>query len=77
MIQKIYNYFGQDGLLHIICSSILVGIFNLFFPLLIAIIITATIGIGKEIIWDKLLKKGTFDKKDLVSDLIGIIIGCL
>ena len=77
MIQKIYNYFGQDDLLHIICSSILVGIFNLFFPLLIAIIITAVVGIGKEVIWDKLLNKGTFDKKDLVFDLIGIIIGCL
>lgn len=77
MIQKIYNYFEQDDLLHIICSSILVGIFNLFFPLLIAIIITAVVGIGKEVIWDKLLNKGTFDKKDLVFDLIGIIIGCL
>lgn len=77
MIQKIYNYFRQDGLLHIICSSILVGIFNLFFPLLIAIVITVVIEIGKEVIWDKLLNKGTFDKKDLVFDLIGIIIGCL
>lgn len=77
MIQKIYNYFGQDGLLHIICSSILVGIFNLFFPLLIAIIITAVIGIGKELIYDKLMKKGTCDKKDIISNLIGISLGCL
>lgn len=77
MIQKIYNYFGQDGLLHIICSSILVGAFNLFLPLLMAIIITAVIGIGKEIIWDKILKKGTFDKKDLISDAVGIVIGCM
>lgn len=38
---------------------------------------TAVVGIGKEVIWDKLLNKGTFDKKDLVFDLIGIIIGCL
>lgn len=77
MIQKIYDYFGQDGLLHIICSSILVGVFDLFLPLWIAVVIAAVIGIAKEVFWDKLLKKGTFDKKDLVADALGIVIGCL
>lgn len=77
MIQKIYNYFGQDGLLHIICSSIIVGVFDLFLPLWIAVIIAALSGIAKEVVWDKLLKKGTFDKKDLISDAVGIVIGCI
>lgn len=75
MITKIANYFGTDGLLHILCSLILVCIFDIFFPLIIAILLTAIIGIGKEVIYDKLLKKGTFDKKDLIADLIGIILG--
>lgn len=77
MVQKVYEYFGQDGMLHIICSSILVGVFDLFLPLWIAVIITASIGVAKEIVWDKLLKKGTFDKKDLIADAVGIVIGCL
>lgn len=77
MVQKICNYFGEDGLLHIICSSLIVGIANIFLPLWIAIIIAFTIGVAKEIIWDKLLNKGTCDNKDIVADLIGIILGCL
>lgn len=77
MIHKIYNYFGQDGLLHIICSSIVVGLFDLFLPLWIAVIIAVVIGTAKEVVWDKLMKKGTFDKKDLIADTVGIIIGCL
>lgn len=40
-------------------------------------LITAFVGIAKEFVWDKWLKKGTFEKKDLLCDLIGIIIGCI
>lgn len=77
MINKIFNYFGFDGLIHIICSNLLVSLLQLILPLWIAIIITAVIGIGKEFIWDKLMKKGTCSEKDIISNLIGIIIGCL
>lgn len=77
MLDKIYNYFGMDGLLHIICSIIIVRFSDLFLPLWTAALIAAVIGVSKEIIWDKLLKKGTFDKKDMIADAIGIAIGCL
>lgn len=40
-------------------------------------VITAFVGIAKEFVWDKWLKKGSFEKKDLLCDLIGIIIGCI
>lgn len=76
MKEKILNYIGQDGLLHILCSIVLVGVINLFAPLWVAIFATFAIGLAKEIIWDKWLGRGTFDKKDLLCDLIGIIIGC-
>ena len=77
MLDKIYNYFGVDGLLHIICSIIIVRFSDLFLPLWTAALIAAVIGVSKEIIWDKLLKKGTFDKKDMIADAKGIAIGCL
>lgn len=77
MLDKIYKYFGQDGLLHIICSSIIVGVFDLFLPLWIAALIAVSIGIVKEVVWDKLVKRGTFDRKDLIADAVGIVIGCL
>lgn len=77
MIKKILEYTGQDGLLHIICSSLLVGLLTLFTTLTVAVITTAAVGLAKEFIWDKHLKKGTFETKDLICDLIGIFIGCL
>lgn len=76
MKEKILNWVGTDGLLHIICSVIIVSVLNVLLPLWAAVMITAIVGIGKEFIWDKWLKKGTFEKKDLLCDLIGIIIGC-
>lgn len=77
MKEKILNWVGTDGLLHIICSVIIVSVLNVLLPLWAAIMITAIVGIGKEFIWDKWLKRGTFEKKDLLCDLIGIIIGCI
>lgn len=77
VIQRIYKYFGQDGLLHIICSTLLVSILNIFLSILVSVLIVLLLGIGKEILWDKLLNKGTPDKKDIIADLIGIIIGII
>lgn len=77
MKEKILNYIGQDGFLHILCCSVLVSVLNLVLPLWWAVLITAFVGIAKEFVWDKWLKKGYFEKKDLLCDLIGIIIGCI
>ncbi len=77
MKEKILNYIGQDGLLHILCCTVLVGVIDIVLPLWVAIIATVVIGLAKEFVWDKWLGKGTFDKKDLLCDLVGIIIGCL
>lgn len=77
MKEKILNWVGTDGLLHIICSVIIVSVLNVLLPLWAAVLITAIVGIGKEFIWDKWFKRGTFEKKDLLCDLIGIVIGCL
>lgn len=77
MKEKILNYIGQDGLLHILCCIVLVSVIDIVLPLWVAVLITAAVAAGKEFVWDKWLGKGTFDKKDLLCDLVGIIIGCL
>lgn len=77
MVEKVIEYFGSDGLLHIICSIVIVSVCNLFLPLYMAVAITIIVGLGKEFVWDKWLGKGTFDKKDLLADVIGILIGCI
>lgn len=77
MITKLLDYFGTDGLLHMLCSSVLVSVINWFAPLWLAALLALLIGVGKEIIYDKLMKRGTPQWKDLVADLVGIAIGCL
>ena len=74
---KVFNYFGYDGLKHVIASNVMVVVLNLILPLWVAVLVAALAGVGKEVVWDKLMKKGTFDKKDLIADAVGIIIGCL
>lgn len=77
MVEKILNYLGQDGLLHILASVVLMNVLCLLLPLWVAIVATAVIGIGKELVWDKWMKKGTFDRKDLLCDAAGILLGCI
>lgn len=77
MISKVFNYFGYDGLKHVIASNVMVVVLSLILPLWVAVLVAALAGVGKEVVWDKLMKKGTFDKKDLIADAVGIIIGCL
>lgn len=77
MITKVLDYFGADGLLHILCSALLTSVLGWFAPLWLAVLATLIVGVGKEIIYDKLMKRGTPQWKDLVADLVGIAIGCL
>lgn len=56
-MKKIIDYFGADGLLHIICCMVIMQLLSNFLPLWAAVLITAAIGLGKEHIWDKQLKK--------------------
>ena len=77
MITKVLDYFGADGLLHILCSALLTSVLGWFAPLWLAVLATLIVGVGKEIIYDKLMKRGTPHRKDLVADLVGIAIGCL
>ena len=74
-MKKILDYFGVDGLLHIICCMVIMQLLGNFLPLWAAVLITAAIGLGKEFILDRRLKKGTFEKRDLLADAVGIVLG--
>ena len=77
MTTKVLDYFGADGLLHMLCSAVLVSVISWLAPLWLAALATLIVGVVKEIIYDKLMKRGTPQWKDLVADLVGIAIGCL
>lgn len=74
-MRKILNYLGTDGLLHLGVSLILCQIIAIFLPIWAAVIISLAVGVLKELIWDKLLKKGTPEWKDILADALGIILG--
>lgn len=67
---------GIDGYKHIVVSAILTVGLGLFLPTWVAAIVTLLIGIGKEV-YDKISNKGYAEWKDLICDLIGILIGVL
>lgn len=75
MIKNVLNQIRKDDLLHILVSVIIMTVLKLLLPCWIAAILTMLVGILKELIWDKWLKKGTPEWRDIVSDIIGIIIG--
>lgn len=80
MIQKISNWvrerIGFDGLLHIVLSAIMVGTLKHIIGALLAVAVVALIGIGKEF-YDVRTGKGCAECKDLVCDVVGIIIGAV
>lgn len=75
MIGRLLKYFGQDGLAHILVSLVLCTVLGVFLPLWAAVLIVLAIGIAKELVWDRWLKKGTAEWRDIVSDAVGILLG--
>lgn len=81
MIEKISNFIkthiGLDGMIHMqICTilstlCLLVGLNTIQ-----TITIVGSIAVLKEL-YDKITKKGTAEIKDLICDMLGIIIGIL
>lgn len=73
---NLFNLIGYDGCKHIILSAILTVVGKLLLPLWVVCPLVFAIGIVKEI-YDKVSGKGCAENKDMVCDIIGIIIGAL
>ena len=73
---KIFNLIGSDGMKHIILSAILTVVAKWLLPAWVAVGVVMAIGIAKEI-YDKVSEKGCCEWKDIMCDIIGIIIGVL
>lgn len=77
MVSKILNYIGLDGMAHIIVSAVLLLALQMFLPWYVSVPVTLLIGVAKEVIYDKWMRKGTPQWKDIICDIVGIAIGCL
>lgn len=72
----ISNMMQEDKLKHIVVSSIIAVVLNLFLPWWAAALITLGIGVAKE--WhDERSGKGCAEWEDIAADLVGIFIGVL
>lgn len=76
-IVNVANHLGISGLLHILLSAAIVLIVQIFSSWWVAVLAALLAGLAKEYIWDRWLKRGTFEVKDLLCDLTGIVLGCL
>lgn len=65
-----------DKYKHIVVSAIIAVALNLLLPWWVAGLVTLAIGVGKEV-YDKVSGKGCAEWKDLLADLVGILIGVL
>lgn len=78
MIEKIYDYFKIDGLLHIVVAVLLMNICKaLHVPVLLAVSTVIVLILLKEFIYDKKLGKGTFETKDIYAGCVGVLIGVI
>ena len=69
--------FGVPGLLHILFSKLIVDFCELFMPLWTAVLLSALAGLFKEFVYDRWMKKGSFEKRDFLADGIGIVLGLI
>lgn len=70
------NLIGSDGMKHIILSAILTVVAKWLLPVWVAVSLVLLIGIIKEV-YDKISDKGCAEWKDIICDIIGILIGIL
>ena len=75
-LSSMKSLLSEDKLRHIVVSAIIAVALNLFLPWWAAGLITLAVGVGKEI-YDKVTGKGHSEWKDLVADVVGILIGVL
>ena len=63
-----------DKLLHLMAGVIISLVLSFWNPV-IGLVAAMAIGAGKEIVWDKMLKKGTMDGLDFIATTLGAVIG--
>lgn len=67
---------GADGMMHFIVSSVISTLLKVLVGVFPSIVITLTIGIAKEV-YDRISKKGSAEWKDVVCDILGMLVGVL
>lgn len=75
-INKLFDLMALDGCKHLILSAFIVVVANLFLPTWAAALIALAIGGLKEF-YDYRTGSGQVQVKDIICDIVGLIIGVL
>ena len=75
-INKLFDLVALDGCKHIILSAVITVVLNLFLPTWAAALIALAVGGLKEY-YDYKSGTGQVQVKDVVCDVIGVLIGVL
>ena len=70
------NLPNKDKLYHLIAGFVIAISIGLFSPML-GLIIAVLAGIAKDVVYDLLLKKGTFELLDIFATAVGGVIGAI
>ena len=66
----------RDKLLHVVVSAALSAVLALVLPWWAAALVTLMVGVAKEF-YDKVSGRGCAEWKDLLADVVGIVIGVM
>ena len=78
-MQRLYNWIAPDGLLHILVSMVVVLCLQPIIGTLLAIIVSALIGISKEH-YDMYIEKDNNEQQslhDFICNCVGIVLSLL
>jgi hypothetical protein len=74
-LNKFFELIALDGCKHIILSAVMAVVLNIFLPAWAAGLIALAVGVAKEYVDH--YHDGQVDVKDLLCDLMGVLIGVL
>jgi hypothetical protein len=66
---------AQDKVLHFVISTLGVVAMGAILPLWLAAMVMLTVGLLKEVAWDRWLARGDPDTWDFVADVLGVALG--
>lgn len=75
-LNEFFEFIALDGCKHIILSALIVVVANLFLPTWAAALIALAIGGLKEF-YDYRTGSGQVQVKDIICDIVGLLIGVL
>lgn len=71
------NYLRIDGMEHLIIGILLISVMQWFLPVWSAITFTLIILAGKEVVYDKWLRQGVPEWRDLFWGVVGMVLGLI